>query len=171
MTGTYSGQFVMEVGGVSSSWNCFKKMYMSSHFNFHVCKGFPKPSLVPFHSSAADTLHRHHAYSAGRHFSGCWASDRDERLPQRASKHAGQQALTFLWIYRIKNTFSICTQVFVWVLDYNPAKYPAWLFLFFTASICFDTDSDLHQPEIYYEWLCKRNVSEISKILQISTSP
>lgn len=64
-----------------SVWPCY---------NLHVPVGFLEPALVPFFSSSADPLNRHHSHTAGGHFSGCWASHRDERLPQCPSKHAGQ---------------------------------------------------------------------------------
>lgn len=41
--------------------------------------------------------------------------------------------------------------------------------LFFTASVCFDSNSDLHQPALYNERLCKPAVSGIAAIFQKST--
>lgn len=70
MTGTYSGQFVMEVsrsvGYIAE--NGFKKVCILMFLCF-VYKGFPKPSVVPFCTCAADPLHRHHTYTPGSHFS------------------------------------------------------------------------------------------------------
>lgn len=37
---------------------------------------------------------------------------------------------------------------------------------FFTASVCFDSNSDLHQPALYNERLCKPAVSGIAAIFQ-----
>lgn len=70
--------------------------------NLHVCTGIPKPSLVSLRSGAADSLHCHHAHPAGGYFSGCSASDGHERLPQCASKYAGQQRSAFLFKKCIK---------------------------------------------------------------------
>lgn len=132
-------------GGKNAYWlytwdwvNKHEDKCVCSCFTFHVCKGFLEPSVVPFCSGAADPLHRHHAYSAGRHFSGCSASDGDERLPQRASKHAGQpfnKVLTFLWEQkRLTSPLQICNPSFVWCVDYNPVKYSVWLFFLFDSS-------------------------------------
>lgn len=38
--------------------------------------------------------------------------------------------------------------------------------MFFTASVCFDSNSDLHQPALYNERLCKPDVSGIAAIFQ-----
>lgn len=71
--------------------------------------GFLEPTLVPFCSSSVDPCHRHHPHTAGGHFSGCWTSHRDERLPQRASEHAGQTRLFIKSLYPSE----------VWCLDKN----------------------------------------------------
>lgn len=89
MTGTYSGQFVMEV------WTAghFQKRTNTSAWpggNLRIPVGFPESALVSLRSGPADPLYRHHAHAAGGHFSGCGTSHGDERLPQRASEHAGQ---------------------------------------------------------------------------------
>lgn len=118
-------------GGKSACWsytwkwvNTKTKKSVCAHvFYFCVCKGFPEPTMVPFCSGVADPLRRHHTYTAGSHFSGCWASDRDERLPQRASKHAGREesfkkVLTIKSVKKIynMNLLSLCTIVFYTIL-------------------------------------------------------
>lgn len=156
-------------GGKSVSiWECGNKMKISMYAHalpFTFFKGFLEPSVVPFCSGAADPLHRHHTYSAGRHFSGCSASDRDERLPQRASEHAGQSFNRVLTLWKAKiHFFWFDVQIII-----NVFSLASFLF-FLTASICFDTDSDLHQSEIHHEWLCKRIVSEIPPIFKFLVS-
>lgn len=129
MTGTYSGQFVMEVR--TPDYSQEKPVWPCS--NLHVPVGFLEPALVPFFSSSADPLNRHHSHTAGGHFSGYSASHRDERLPQCPSEHAGQ---TFIGIQaRLNNC---------------PNIYCCFSF-FLTASICSDTNSHLHQSQIHYE--------------------
>lgn len=82
MTGTYSGQFVMEVSG-GTWWNAglsqvallwgqvaFESVGLSS--------GLLKPALVPLCPCIADPLSRHHSDSAGRHLPGHPTPDRHE---------------------------------------------------------------------------------------------
>lgn len=59
---------------------------------------------------------------------------------------------------------------FVWCADYNNVFSLVSFLFFLTASICFDTNSDLHQSETHNEWLCKRIVSEIPPVLKFLVS-
>lgn len=86
MTGTYSGQFVMEVRfvwllTVSIETKEIQCDDVFLFFSWLFWKGLLKPAVVSVCASAADPFHRHHAHAAGGYLSGCAASDWDERLP------------------------------------------------------------------------------------------
>lgn len=95
MTGTYSGQFVMEVSDALKRLN-------QSLWHLLCCKGsdflrflFPPSgflglALVSFRSGVVNPLPRHHSHPAGRHLPGHPAPDGHERLPERAAEHAGE---------------------------------------------------------------------------------
>lgn len=130
-------------------------MSVCSCFYFWICKGFPEPPVVPLCPCASDSLHRHHTYTAGSHFSGRWTSDGDEWLPQCASKHAGQENFFFF----TPSLFIRWRKSLTCWAKYCRNIHHAFSFCS-TASLCFDPNSDLHQSDIHNERLCKRNVSE-----------
>lgn len=160
MTGTYSGQFVMEVS--TAVWTVpgvWFVLFMLIVINDQCLPGFPEPAMVQICPSASDPLHRHHTYSAGCHFPGCAAFDWHERLPECASEYAGE-------ITHLENEscdFTVLSQSSLFCEKHFCVKWSSWLFFFSlpTASIRFDSNSDFHQPDLYNEWLCQWIVSKV----------
>lgn len=76
MTGTYSGQFVMEVSG--GTWRNAGLSQVASFESVVLSSGLLKPALVPLCPGIADPLSRHHSHSAGRHLPGHPTPDRHE---------------------------------------------------------------------------------------------
>lgn len=89
MTGTYSGQFVMEVSGGPRRNIALSQVALLPLFSV-LSSGLLKPALVPLCSGSVDPRSRHHSDSAGRHLPGRPASDGHERLPQCAAEPPGQ---------------------------------------------------------------------------------
>lgn len=94
MTGTYSGQFVMEVGGGGNPGGGGDLGPGPGSEGALLSSGLLKPALVPLCSGGADPRPRRHSHSAGRRLPGRPAPDGHERLPQRAAEPAGQERPT-----------------------------------------------------------------------------
>ena len=81
MTGTYSGQFVMEVRILMYSLcaNQHKLERFIKVMAIHsLLTGFPELALVSFHKGIVDSFHCHHTYPAGGHLPGRAAPDGHE---------------------------------------------------------------------------------------------
>lgn len=87
MTGTYSGQFVMEVSRPAACrfacslgyFTTQKEVYKAGMLCcVYLLSGISEPELVSFCSGSTNPLHRHHADSPRRHFPRRSASDGDE---------------------------------------------------------------------------------------------